>query len=153
MIVAAVIGRAAWNEVRKLLGTNEVAPPHFQTIEIKMPRDLLDSALESKIGRRLAEATHGLLHGLVGSDRNGAVLHAVDAIGADNGADGFSKLEGRAPGIGADVVECAQLQRTDDAALIEGHLHVEIALGAVAIPAAHVLQAVFDQPHRKAEPA
>ena len=106
-----------------------------------------------EIGRRLAEAAHRLLRGLVGDDGDGAVLHALDLVGPDDGADRLAELERRASGIGADIVERAHLHRADDAGIVEGHLDVEQPLRPVHVAAAHVLQPVLDQPHRKAEPA
>src|SRR5262249_6643573 len=82
-----------------------------------------------------------------------AVLRAVDAVGADNGADRLAELERRASGIGADIVEGPHFERGNDAALIEGNFQVEIAFGSVRVTAAHVLEPVLDQAHGKAEPA
>ena len=79
------------------------------------------------------------------------VLHALDPVGADDGADGLAQLERRAAGIGADVVERAHLHRLDDAVAVERDLDVEDALRTVHVAAAHVLQPVLDQPHGAAE--
>ena len=153
VVVAAVIGGAARNEIGKLLGPDQVAPPHLQAIEPAMPGNLLDGALDGVVGRRLAERAHRLLHGLVRGHGDGAILHAVDAVRPDDRADRLAELKRRAPGIGADVVERAHLHRADQAQVVERDLDVEVALGAVNVAAAHVLQAVLDQPHRKTEPA
>ncbi len=118
-----------------------------------MVGDRLDHPLDREIGRRLAEGAHRLLHGLVGGDRDGAVLHAVDAIGPDDRADRLAELERRAARIGADIVERPHLHRADDAGIVEGGLDVEVALRPVGVAAAHVLEPILDQPHRDAEPA
>ena len=153
MIVAAVIGGAARNEIGKLLGADQVAPPHLQAIEPAMPGDLLERALDGVVGRRLAECTHRLLHGLVRRHRDGAILHALDAVRPDDRADGLAELERGAPGVGADIVERAHLHRADHAGVVEGDLEVEVALGTMGVAGAHVLQPVLDQPHRETEPA
>src|SRR5262249_42814528 len=118
-----------------------------------MPSDLLDRALDGVVGRRLAERAHRLLHRLVRGDRDGAVLHALDAVRSDDRADRLAKLERRAPGKGADIVERAYLHGADQTRLVERDLDVEIALGAVAVAGAHVLQPILDQPHRETKAA
>ncbi len=115
--------------------------------------DLLDRPLDGVIGRRLAECAHRLLRGFVRSDRDRLILHAVDPVGPDNGADRLAELERRAARIGADIVQRAHLHRADEARVVECDIDLEISLGAVSIPAAHVLQPVLDEAHRKAEPA
>ena len=153
VVVAAVIGGAARNQIRKLLGADQVAPPHLQAIEPAMPGHLLERALDGVIGGRLAECAHCLLHRLVRRHRDGAVLHAPDAVRPDDRADGLAELEWRAPGVSADIVERAHLHRADHAGVIEGDLDIEVALGTVGVAGAHVLEPVLDQPHREAEPA
>src|SRR5262245_58915066 len=153
VVVAAVISGAARNEIGKFIGADQVAPTHLQPIEPAMPGDLLNRALDGVVGRRLAECAHRLLHRLVRGDRDGAVLHALDAVRPDDRADRLAKLERRAPGIGADIVERAHFHRADQARLVERDLDVEIALGTVAVAGAHVLQPVLDQPHRETEAA
>jgi hypothetical protein len=118
-----------------------------------MPGDLLDRALDGIVGRRLAERAHRFLHRLVRGDRDGAILHALDAVRSDDRADRLAELERRAPGVGADIVERAHLHRADQAHLVERDLDVEIALGTVAVASAHVLEPILDQPHRETEPA
>ena len=152
LIVAAVVGRAARNEIRKLFVPDQVAPPHFEAIETEFVGDLVDGALDRIVGRRLAERAHRLLHRLVGDHRNGLVLHALDLVRPDDGADRLAELKRRAPRIGAHVVERPHLHRADHALVVERHLDVEIALRPVHVAAAHVFQPVLDQPHRHAEP-
>ena len=132
VVVAAVVGRAARDQIGKLLGADQVAPAHLQPIEPAMPGHLLDRALDGVVGRRLAEGAHRLLHRLVGGHGDGAVLHALDAIGPDDRADRLAELERRAPGIGADIVERAHLHRADHAGIVEGDLDVEVALRPMA---------------------
>ena len=151
VIVAAVVGRAARNEIRKLLVPDHVAAAHFETVEPELVRHLVDGALDGVVGRRLAEGAHRLLHRLVGDHGDGLILHALDLVRPDDGADRLAELERRAPGIGADVVERAHLHRADDALAVERDLDVEEALRPVHVAAAHVLQPVLDQPHRHAE--
>ena len=81
------------------------------------------------------------------------ILHAVDPVGPDNGADRLAELERGAARIAADIVERAHLHRADEARIVERDLDVEIALGAVCIPAAHVLKPILDEADREAEPA
>ena len=50
VIIAAVVGRAAWNEVRKFVGADEVAAPHLQAIETAMAGDLVDGPFDRVIG-------------------------------------------------------------------------------------------------------
>src|SRR5262249_59829239 len=97
VVVAAVIGRAARNEIGKFIGADEVAPPHLQPIEPAMPGDFLDRALDGVVGRRLAERAHRLLYRLVRGDRDGAVLHALDAVRPDDRADRLAPLARPAP--------------------------------------------------------
>ena len=118
-----------------------------------MPGDLLERALDGVVGRRLAECAHRLLHGLVRRHRDGAILHALDAVRPDDRADRLAELERRAPGVSADIVERAHLHRADHAGVVEGDLDVEVALGTVGVAGAHVLEPVLDQPHRETEPA
>ena len=132
---------------------DQVAPPHLQPVEAEPVRHLVDGALDGVVGRRLAEGAHRLLHRLVGDHGDRLVLHALDAVRPDDGADRLAELERRAPGIGADVVERAHLHRADHALVVERHLDVEVALRPVHVAAAHVLQPILDQPHRHAEPA
>ena len=153
VVVAAVIGGAARNQIRELLGADQVAPPHLQAIEPAMPGHLLERALDGVIGGRLAEGAHRLLHRLVRRHRDGAVLHAPDAVRPDDRADRLAELERRAPGVSADIVERAHLHRADHAGVVEGDLDIEVALGTVGVAGAHVLEPVLDQPHREAEPA
>ena len=104
--------------------------------------------LDGVVGRRLAEAAHRLLRRLVGVTAMALVLHALDPVRPDDGADRLAELERRAPGIGADIVERAHLHRADDAVVVERHLDIEDAVRPVHVAAAHVLQPVLDQPHR-----
>src|SRR2546423_532011 len=64
VVIAAVIGAAARDRIRKLLPTDEVAPPHLQPVETERVGDLLDGALDRVVRGRLAEGAHRLLHGL-----------------------------------------------------------------------------------------
>ena len=48
-------------------------------------------------------------------------------------ADRLAELERRAPGIGADILQRAHLHRADDAAVVEGDLHVEQPLRSVRV--------------------
>ena len=121
-------------------------------VEAEPVRHLVDGALDGVVGRRLAEGAHRLLHRLVGDDGDGLILHALDLVGPDDGADRLAELERRAPRIGADVVERPHLHRADDALVVERHLDIEVALRPVHVAAAHVLHTIFDQPHRHAEP-
>ena len=144
VVVAAVIGGAARNAIGKLIRADQVAPPHLQPIEPAMLCDLLDRALDGVIGRRLSESAHCLLRGFVRGDRNRLILHAVDPVGADNGADRLAELERGAARIGADIVERAHLHRADEARIVERDLDVEIALGAVRIHQHGLLDAALD---------
>ncbi len=125
MIIAAVVGGAAWDDIGEFLAPDQIATPNFEPIDPKAVCNLVDGALDGKIGRRLAETAHGLLHGLVGGHRDGAVLHAADAIGPDDGADRLAELERRAAGIGAHIVEGAHFHGMDHAGIVEGDLDVE----------------------------
>ena len=139
--------------IGKFLVPDHVAAANFQRIEAERVRHLVHGALERQIGRPLAEAAHRLLRGLVGDHGDGAILHALDLVGPDDGADRLAELERRAPGIGADIFQRAHLHRAHDAVVVEGDLDVEQPLRPMRVAAAHVLQPVLDQPHRKAEPA
>ena len=151
-VVAAVVGRAARDEIGKLLVADHVAAAQLQPVDAELVRHLVDGALDGVIGRRLAERAHRLLHRLVGDDRDRLVLHALDLVRPDDGADRLAELERRAPGVGADVVERAHLHRADHAVVVVRDLDVEQPLRPVHVAAAHVLQPVLDQPHRTAEP-
>src|SRR5207247_6466684 len=50
------------------------------------------------------------------------------------------------------IIEGADLHGAEHACIVEGDLDVEIARRTMRIAAAHVLEAVFPQPHGKAEP-
>ncbi len=152
VIVAAVIGAAARDQIGKLFLADEIAAAHLDAIETEGGGDLVDRGLDRIIGRRLAEAAHGFLHRLVGRHRLRAVLHALDLVRTDDGADRLAQLERRAAGIGAGIVQRADLHRLDDAVIVEGDIDVEDALGAVGVAAAHIVEPVLDQPHRPAEP-
>ena len=65
---------------------------------------------------------------------------------------GLPSWNGAATGIGAGIVERADLHRFDDAVIVEGDFDVEDALRAMRVAAAHVLQPVLDEAHRSAEP-
>ncbi len=152
VIVAAVVGAAARDLIGKLLLADKVAAAHFDTRQAHGRGDLVDRGLDRVIGRRLAEAAHGFLHGLVGGHGLRPVLHAFDSVRADDGADRLAQLKRRTSGIGAGIVQRADLHRFDDAVIVEGDIDVENALRSVRIAAAHVLQPVFDQTHRPAQP-
>jgi hypothetical protein len=51
MVVAAVIGGAARDEVGKLVGADEVAASHLQPVEPAMLGDLLDRTLDGIVRR------------------------------------------------------------------------------------------------------
>src|SRR4029078_4146041 len=93
------------------LGADQVAPPHLQAIEPAMPGHLLERALDGLIGGRLAEGAYRLLHRLVRRHRDGAVLHAPDAVRPDDRADRLAELEWRAPGRNAHNFERASRSR------------------------------------------
>ena len=152
VIVAAVIGAAAGNEIGELFAADEVAAAHFDARQPCGGGDLVDRGLDRIIGRRLAETAHRFLHRLVGRDRLRAVLHAFDPVGADDGADRLAQLKRRTAGIGAGIVQRLHLHRLDDAVIVEGDLDVENPVRAVGVAAAHIVQPVLDQAHRPAEP-
>ena len=104
VIVAGVVGRAARDEIGKLVVADHVAAAYFQAVEAEPGRHLVDGALQRIVGRRLAEGAHRLLHRLVGDDGDGLVLHALDLVRPDDGADRLAELEWRASRIGANVV-------------------------------------------------
>ena len=58
VIVAGVVGRAARDEIGKLLVPDQVAPPHLEPVEAELVRDLVDGALDARswsaTGRRRA---------------------------------------------------------------------------------------------------
>ena len=56
VIVAGVVGRAARNQIRKLVVPDHVAAAHFEAVEAEPVRHLVDGALDGVVGRRLAEA-------------------------------------------------------------------------------------------------
>ena len=151
VIIAAVVACAAWNEVGELLLADEVAASHFDLVETDRLRDPIDHGLDGVIGRRLAEAPHRFLDRLVGGDGDSVIAHALDAIGTNDGANRLAKLEWRATGIGAGVVERAHLHAVDDAIRIEGDVDIEDTLGAVRVAGAHVFQPVLDEAHGATE--
>ena len=152
LIVAAVVSGAARDQIGKLVVPDQVAPAHLERIEAQHIRDLVHAALEREIGRPLAEAAHRVIGGLVGHDRDGAVLHAFDLVGPDDGADRLAELERRAAGIGADILQRAHLHRAHDALVVERDFDIEQPLRPMRVAAAHVFQPVLDQPDRKTQP-
>ncbi len=147
MIVAAVIGAAAWNEIGELLLADEIAATHFDARKADRSRHLVDCRFNGVVRRRLTEAAHGFLHRLVGGDRLRAVLHALDLVRTDDGADRLAQLERRTSGIGAGIVERANLHRLDDAVAVERDIDVEDSFRTMRITAAHVLQSILDEAH------
>ncbi len=152
MVVAAVIGAAAGDQIGEFLAADEVAATHLDAVEPEMLGDALDGGLDGVVGGRLAEAAHRLLGRLVGGHRDGTVGDAGDAVGADDGADRLAQLERRAARIGADIVERAHAHRAHDAGLVERHLDVEAAVRPLGVARGHVLQAILHEPHRCAQP-
>ncbi len=65
VIVAAVIGAAARDQIGELVLSNEVAAADLDALKACGRSDLVDRGFDRVIGRRLAEAAHRLLHGLV----------------------------------------------------------------------------------------
>ena len=117
-----------------------------------MTRDAVERAFECEVGRRLAETTHRFFGRLVGQYRDWLVLDRADAVRSADRGHRFAELERRASGVRADVVERADFQCPQSAVAVEGNLHVEYAVRTVHVSAAHVLEPVFDQPHRHAKP-
>ena len=109
VIVAAVVGGAARNHVGEFFVADQVAPAHLQRIEVQNVGDLIHDAFKREIGWPLAEAADRILRGLVGDNRDGAVLHASDLVGTDDGADRLAELERRTPGVGANIFQRAHL--------------------------------------------
>src|SRR5215213_5721170 len=153
MIIAAVIRGAARDGVGKLIPADQVTTADFETVEIEKIRDFVHRALDRIVRRRLAECPHGLLHGLVGGDGHGAILNAPDSVRPDNGADGFTELKGRAPRIGADIVERGHLHRADNAGRIECEFNVKQPLRPMGVATRHVLQPVLYQAYRTIKPS
>ena len=65
VIIAAVVGAAARDQIGKLLLADEIAAAHLDAVEARGGGDLVDRGLDRIIGRRLAEAAHRFLHRLV----------------------------------------------------------------------------------------
>src|ERR1700742_5365889 len=93
MIIAAVVMRAAGDEIGKLFAADEIAAADFDAVEADGGSDLVDRGFDRVIGRRLAEAAHRFLRRLVRGDRDRAILHALDLVGPDNRADRLAELE------------------------------------------------------------
>src|SRR5258708_24459418 len=87
VIVAAVVGAAARDQIGKLFLADKIASPDLDALKPHGGRDLVDRGLDRVIGRRLTEAAHGFLHRLVRSDRSSPGLPAFDSVRADDGAD------------------------------------------------------------------
>src|SRR6266851_5739015 len=151
VVVARVVGRAAGDGVGKLVLADEIPLSQFDPVHAKVARDAVDRALDREIGRRLAEAAHRLLGGLVGHQRDRLVLDRLDRVRPADRGHRFAELEGRASRVGADVVHRADLHRTNDSVATECDLHVEEAVGPLHVAAAQVFQAILDQAHGGAE--
>jgi len=76
---------------------DHVVPADLDRIEAEHLGDFVDGALDRDIGRRLAEAAHRLLRGLVGDHRHGAVLHAFDFVGPTMAPIGLPSWNGERP--------------------------------------------------------
>ena len=76
------------------------------------------------------------------------VTHRRDPVGADDGGDGLDELHGAAAGVGAGVVDAADVQRLDEAVAVAGGAEIVDPVGSVAVARAHVLEAVLDELHR-----
>ena len=72
VVVAAVVSGAARDQIGEFVVPDQIAPAHLERIEAEHVGDLVHAAFERQIGRRLAEAAHRLLRGLVGDHRDGA---------------------------------------------------------------------------------
>ena len=153
VVVAAVVGAAAGDQVGELVGADEIAPAHLQPVEAQRLGDAVDAGLDGVVGGRLAEAAHRLLRRLVGRHGDGVIGDRADAVGADDGADRLAELQRRAARVGADVVERAHAHGMHEARAVECQLDVEHALRPVHVAAAHVLQPVLDQLHGPRQPA
>ena len=147
VVVAAVVGGAAGDQIGEFFGADEIAAPHLQPIELQRLGDAVEPRLDGVVGGRLAEAAHGLLRRLVGGDGDGVIGDRADPVGADDGADGLAELQGRAPGVGADVVDGAHAHGVYEAGAVERQLDIEDALRPMHVAAAHVLEPVLDQLH------
>ena len=73
VVVAAVVGAAAGDQVGELVGADEIAPPHLEPVEPQRLGDAVDAGLDGVVGGGLAEAAHGLLRRLVGGDGDGVI--------------------------------------------------------------------------------
>ncbi len=151
VVIAGIVGRTARDQVRKLILAYEVFAAHLDRVHIEMARHAIDRPFEREIGRRLAETAHRFFGRLVGQHRDGFVLDGGDAVRSADRGDRLAELERRAARVRADVVQRADFERAQRAVIVERHLHVENAVGAVHVAAAHVLEPVFDQAHRHAE--
>ena len=109
VVVAGVVGRAARDRVGKLVLADQVLLPQRDPVHVQELRHAIHGAFEREIGRRLAEAAHRFLRRLVGHHRDRLVADRADAIGTADRAHRLAELERRAAGIGADIVDGADL--------------------------------------------
>ena len=151
MIVAAVVARAARDQIGELVAADEIAPPHLDAGRVRSQRRPCRSRSRSRNWSATGRSRAPPPARPCWSSPRAPGTARSRSVRADDRADRLAELERRASRIGADIVERAHLHRADDAGIVERDRTSKMRSGPVLVARAHVVEPVLDQPHRPAE--